>query len=167
MYKRFKKLSLPAILLCGLSACTAFNEYSTGLVTAPMTNQQQLTPCPSWPRCVSSDSQRIERYIQPFAINASPTHAWRAAQDAVADMPRTRIITSTDNYLHAEIDSPWHFYIDDLELHFRPASQQIAVRSSGRIGYYDFEVNHDRIEALRRVLIQAGVVKHNDEQKIP
>lgn len=145
-------------LLILLTGCSAFNEYSTGLVLAD-NNQQQLTPCPAWPRCVSSDSHREERYIEPLKITGDPELAWQAAIKTVQAMERTRIITHDGNYLHAEIDSPWNFYIDDLELHLRPALSEIAVRSSGRIGYYDFEVNHKRIEQLRASLAAQGFIE--------
>lgn len=78
-------------------------------------------------------------------------------------MARTRIVEEQADYLRAEITSPWHFYTDDLELLLRPHQKQIAVRSTGRIGYYDFEVNRDRVEALRTALCQASMVACRDD----
>lgn len=144
--------------LVALSGCSAFTEHSIGLQSDTQRNDQRLTPCPHWPRCVSSDSSRESHYIEAFTLMGNPQAAWQQAIIAVRNMPRTRVITENAVYLHAEIDSPWDFYIDDLELHFRPQQQKIAVRSSGRIGYYDFAVNQKRIEALRQTLIQQGLV---------
>lgn len=74
-------------------------------------------------------------------------------------MERTRIVDEGTNYLHAEVVSPWHVYTDDLELLLRPAERRIDVRSSARIGYYDFEVNRDRVELLRERLAERGLVE--------
>lgn len=153
-----KILTLLTVLLL-MSGCSAFTEHSTGLTA----DRSQLTVCPSWPRCVSSDSPRVERYVAPLALSAEGIamgqHLWPKVVETVRAIERARIVENTENYLHAEIDSPWDFYIDDLELHWRPEAKTIAVRSSGRIGYYDFEVNRKRVEALRNALIDQGLVK--------
>lgn len=141
-----------ALTALTLSGCAAFTEHSVGL------RDGQFTPCPEWPRCVSSDSEIEGKSIAPLRITGDVDAAWQAAQAAVADMPRTTVVDARENYLHAEVISPWHFYTDDLELHLRPQEQIIAVRSSGRIGYYDFQVNRDRVEALRATLAERGVV---------
>lgn len=135
-----------------LSGCAAFTEHSVGL------RDGKFTDCPEWPRCVSSDSSIADKSVAPLRITGDVDAAWQAAQSAVSDMPRTTVVAERDNYIHAEVISPWHFYTDDLELHLRPQEQIIAVRSSGRIGYYDFQVNRDRVEALRARLAERGVV---------
>ena len=135
-----------------LGGCAAFTEHSVGLV------DDQLSECPQWPRCVSSDSENEEKSIAPLRITGDVDTAWKAANEAVASMKRTEIVKERENYLHAEIISPWHFYTDDLELHLRPEENIIAIRSSGRIGYFDFHVNRDRVEALRATLAERGVV---------
>ena len=143
---------LPALSLAG---CSAFTERSTGVV------QDELTDCPSWPRCVSS-ATNAERRVEPFVLAMPAERGWRIARNAVANMERTTVVNETADYLHAEIKSPWNFYTDDLELLLKPATAgqaaRIEVRSSGRIGYFDFHVNRERVEGLRQSLIQKGVV---------
>lgn len=135
-----------------LSGCGAFTEHRVGRI------DDRLSACPAWPRCVSSFETSERHGIAPLALTAEPVRAWAAARLAVAKMPRTRIVDEQADYLRAEITSPWHFYTDDLELLLQPKQRQIAVRSTGRIGYYDFEVNRDRVEALRASLCQASMV---------
>lgn len=65
----------------------------------------------------------------------------------------------TENYLHAECRSTLIGFVDDLELHLRPAARVIAVRSAARIGRSDFGVNRRRVETLRAVLTQRGVLE--------
>lgn len=135
-----------------LTGCGAFTEHRVGRV------DDRLSACPAWPRCVSSFEDSERHGIAPLTLTAEPDRAWAAARLAVARMPRTRIVDEQADYLRAEVTSPWHFYTDDLELLLRANQQEIAIRSTGRIGYYDFEVNRDRVEALRTALCQASMV---------
>ena len=50
-------------------------------------------------------------------------------------------------------------FVDDLELHLRRAENVIAARSAARLGYSDFGVNRRRVENLRSLLRQQGVVR--------
>lgn len=135
-----------------MSGCAAFNEHRTGVVDG------RLSECLQWPRCVNSDSDNPDKTIPPLKITGDTDTAWQIAQKTVTDMPRTKVVTMRQDYIHVEVTSPWNFYTDDLELLLRPSEKIIAVRSSGRIGYYDFHVNRDRVEALRAELIKQGVV---------
>lgn len=119
----------------------------------------RLAPCPDAPNCVSSDADDPSRRVDPFVLDAPPAQAWTAASAAVAALPRTRIVTRTDDYLRVECRSAVFRFVDDLELHLRPDQGIIAVRSSSRLGYYDFGVNRRRVETLRGRLRQSGVVR--------
>ena len=114
----------------------------------------RLAPCPSSPNCVSSDADPGDttHYVAPLAIRGDASDAWKAAGDAVAALPRTEIITQSDDYLYAECTSALMGFVDDLELHLRPTEGIIAVRSASRLGYGDMGVNRARIESLRTAL---------------
>jgi uncharacterized protein (DUF1499 family) len=118
----------------------------------------RLTACPSTPNCVSSDAsdpaQRVDAFALPEAIGPA---AWQHFATAVAALPRTRIVEATDDYLHAECSSAIFGFVDDLELHLRPDSQYVAVRSASRLGYSDLGVNRRRIEQLRKILRDRGL----------
>lgn len=145
MKRSIQKALIVAAAIGLLSGCASFTEHRTGVVAG------KLTPCPAWPRCRSSDETDQEKVINSLKIPAGMDAKafWNAAELAVRNLPRSKIIQSENGYLHAEITSPWHFYTDDLELLMRADQQEIAIRSSGRIGYFDFHVNRDRIEAVR------------------
>ncbi len=68
----------------------------------------------------------------------------------LAAMPRTKIITATGEYLHAECTSPIFRFVDDVEFLVDPASRTIHFRSASRVGYSDFGVNRKRMEAISR-----------------
>jgi uncharacterized protein (DUF1499 family) len=74
-------------------------------------------------------------------------------------LPRTTIIIETDDYLHAECSSAFFGFVDDLELHSRPTEKSIAVRSAARLGHSDLGVNRKRVENLRALLRQQGVIR--------
>lgn len=78
---------------------------------------------------------------------------------SVSELPRTTIVTQTDNYLHAECQSALFGFVDDLELHLKAANAVIDVRSASRLGYSDLGVNRRRVEDLRSQLIKRGIVR--------
>jgi uncharacterized protein (DUF1499 family) len=85
--------------------------------------------------------------------------AWRAVRSTVAGLPRTEIIVATDDYLHAECRSALFGFVDDMELHLRPAQNLIAARSAARLGHSDFGVNRKRVEKLRALLAKQGAIR--------
>lgn len=119
----------------------------------------KLAGCPASLNCVSSDAEDADLQIEPFRLAVSVDDTWKKTQAAVAAMPRTKIITTESNYLHAECRSKVFGFVDDLELHLRPEEQVIAVRSAARLGYFDFRANRKRVEELRSKLIKSGVIE--------
>jgi len=118
-----------------------------------------LAPCPSSPNCVSSDAPDGRHQVSPFQLALPPDQAWPAVREAVSELPRTRIVTETRDYLHAECRSALFGFVDDLELHLRPGEKLIAVRSASRLGYSDLGVNRGRVETLRSSLTGRGVLQ--------
>ena len=119
----------------------------------------RLAPCPSSPNCVSSDDADDGHSISSLQLALPPEQAWSAVYATVASLPRTKIITQSDNYLHAECSSAVFGFVDDLELHLRPAQNLVAVRSAARLGRSDLGVNRRRVESVRSLLRQQGVLK--------
>ncbi len=117
-----------------------------------------LAACPRRPNCVCSDASDAQHGISALILRVPPDQAWAAARSAVLSLPGTQIVSESDHYLHAECRSAIFGFVDDLELHFRPENDSIAVRSASRLGYRDFEVNRKRVESLRAALIAIDVV---------
>ena len=112
----------------------------------------RLASCPARPNCVCSDASDPLQSISALTLTAPPDRAWEAARSEVLSLPRTQIVSESDGYLHAECRSAVFGFVDDLELHLRPQSDSIAVRSASRLGYRDFGVNRKRVENLRAAL---------------
>jgi len=109
----------------------------------------RLAPCRRTPNCVSSqaDPSDREHYIAPISFRGD---AIAAARKAVESLPRTRIVTTTPNYLYAEFRSKLLGYVDDVEFFYD--GNAIQVRSASRLGRRDFGVNRNRVEQLRALL---------------
>ena len=95
----------------------------------------------------------------PFSASDLDAAAWLIIQSAVEAMPRTTVITHADGYLHAEEHSRIFRFVDDLELFWAEDAGELYVRSASRLGGGDLGVNRRRVERLREVLREAGVLR--------
>lgn len=120
--------------------------------------QGRLRRCPATPNCVCSDDARPSRHVAPLRLAAPPDQAWTRIRAALEDHPRTRIVTASADYLHAECRTALLGFVDDLELHLRPEAGEVAVRSASRLGHSDLGTNRRRVEALRADLVRRGAV---------
>lgn len=118
----------------------------------------RLAPCPCKPNCVCSDADDIDHNLPPFELAVPANAGWPALKAALAELPGTTIAETQDRYLHAECRSRCFGFVDDLELFLRANDTTIAVRSAARLGYSDFGVNRARLEALRGVLRERGII---------
>ncbi|MFH0258914.1 DUF1499 domain-containing protein [Vibrio barjaei] len=141
-----KWLTLSSVVI--LTACGA--GYKT---TTDRTEQ----PCGDSPRCVSTQDSREEFKLAPFTLTTN-TNINQIEQIALT-LPNAEIATKEGNYLRVEYTSSVFRYVDDMEL--RIEGDQLLVRSEARIGYYDFDVNRERVEAFRLKLIESGLVEAN------
>jgi len=112
--------------------------------------QGKLSPCPDSPNCVSSQSSDPSHYVEPLSYTDSRLDAKTRLLKIIESMPRTQIISNTDNYLHAEFTSLIFRFVDDVEFLFDEEQNLIQVRSASRVGYSDLGMNRKRIEALRQ-----------------
>lgn len=112
--------------------------------------QGKLSPCPDSPNCVSSQSPDPSHFVEPLSYTDSQTEAKARLLNVIEAMPRTQIISNTENYIHAECTSLIFRFVDDVEFLFDHEQKLIHVRSASRIGYSDLGMNRKRIEALRQ-----------------
>ena len=109
----------------------------------------RLAACSGAPHCVSSQDADPARRIEPIAYTGTRAGAQQLMVSILRTTADAKIITVEDGYIHATFTTPTVGFVDDLELLF--SSQKfIDVRSSSRIGYYDFGINRNRVETLRK-----------------
>ena len=92
-------------------------------------------------------------------MRVPPAQGWAAALEAVDALPRTERLRTSSHYLHAISRTRLLRFTDDLELLLDEQRGQIDVRSASRVGYGDLGVNRRRVERLRAILIERGVVE--------
>lgn len=108
-----------------------------------------LAPCDGGPHCVSSMEENPDRRVEPFRYADSPEQARARLIALLAAEPSFTLVTSAPDYLHLEATTHRMRYVDDVEFLFAPNEPRIDVRSSSRIGWYDFQTNRERVERLR------------------
>jgi uncharacterized protein (DUF1499 family) len=116
----------------------------------------RLAPCPASPNCVCTRDADPGHAIDPLTFEDAPQEAWARLQGILSSWPRTRIVTATDSYLHAECTS-WLFrFVDDVEFLLDAEAKRIHFRSASRAGRSDLGVNRRRMEAIRQVFDAPG-----------
>jgi uncharacterized protein (DUF1499 family) len=114
----------------------------------------RLASCGRRLNCVSSqaDPGDAQRYVAPIPFKGSTVDALAAARRAVQSMQRATVVRDEGNYLHAEFRSRLMGYVDDVEFTYDDKAGVLHLRSASRLGRRDFDVNRDRIEALRATI---------------
>ena len=118
-----------------------------------------LPPCPDTPNCVHTGVRHPEGTEPIFLRTESALgEVMSELRRVVEAMPRTTVITATDDYLHAEARSRLFRFVDDLELVVAD-DRELIVRSASRLGRSDLGVNGRRLLQLREALGEAGLLR--------
>jgi len=135
-------------LLCLMAwlqeGCSGSRPENLGVVDG------RLAPCPDTPNCVSTLSNDPAHRMEPMRYTGSDTAAMEKLAAVISRSQRARILSRTDNYIHAEYVSRIWRFADDVELYLDNATGTIHFRSASRMGYSDLGVNRRRMEAIRR-----------------
>lgn len=109
----------------------------------------QLKPCPNSPNCVNS----FENDVEPFPLQEG---GFDKIKKILSSFPRTRIISMSDDYIHAEVRSKLMRFVDDIEFLVDKENGVVHVRSASRLGYSDLGVNRKRVEAIRKAYLSGS-----------
>ena len=119
-----------------------------GLGTATLRSADgRLAPC-TGPHCVSSTETRPDYRADPLRYSSSQQDAHAHLLEILKGLPRTQVIADRGDYVYAQVTTPVMRYVDDVEFVFS-APGVIDLRSSSRLGYYDFGANRNRIDLIR------------------
>jgi uncharacterized protein (DUF1499 family) len=108
----------------------------------------QLAPCPKSPNCVSTYADNPKQHMPPIPLAEPAEQALAKLQLIIRDMPNSRIVSVTDNYLHAEFATSLFRFVDDVEFLIDEEKKAIHFRSASRVGYSDFGVNRRRMTEI-------------------
>ena len=76
----------------------------------------------------------------------------RHLKAVIAATPRMKIVSQTENYLHAEATSLIFRFVDDVE--FFIDRGVIHFRSASRVGHSDLGANRARMKKIRKAFEQ-------------
>ena len=108
-----------------------------------MASHVELKPCIQVSHCVREELN-VEKIDSPYEKVIS----------IVQNSPRTKIVESDGDYLHAEVTSRIMKYVDDLEISFLPETNNLIIRSESRVGDGDFGVNRKRVDSIINNLLE-------------
>ena len=164
MFKKFLRWTL--VVVCtllvlstgSLAAMSFFAARPTGLGVT----DGSLAPCPDKPNCVSSQASDEAHRIEPIPYNGDAASAINALKQIIEREPRATVVTSNDDYIHAEFASRLFRFVDDVEFYVDSPDNLIHMRSASRVGHSDLGVNRKRMEELRSAF-QGWVSKGGSE----
>ena len=151
MSKRSKRIviSLAFVMVMIVGALSMMSLFSRKPANLGVTDGR-LSDCPSSPNCVSTQADDADHRMEPIPFTGSSDEAMQRIKTLVAEMPRTKVVTVADNYLHVEFRSAFFRFVDDVEFLVDSETQIIHFRSASRVGHSDFGVNRDRMEQIRK-----------------
>ena len=111
--------------------------YVLVMPSTAMASHIELKPCIQVSHCVREELN-VDSIDSPY----------EKVKTIVENTPRTEIVESDGDYLHAEVTSRIMKYVDDLEISFSPERNNLLIRSESRVGDGDFGVNRKRVDIL-------------------
>ena len=109
----------------------------------------KLRPCLPSPNCVCSQCDSQDHIIEPLIWAGDATEGMRKLRRVLGQIGNARVVTESDNYLHAEFRSAIFGFVDDVEFLAAPEQAMIHVRSASRVGYSDLGANRKRVDVIR------------------
>ena len=111
----------------------------SGLIvpSSVMASHIEIKPCIQISHCVREE-------LNVEGIDSS----FEKVKSIVENIPRTKIVESDGDYIHAEVTSRIMKYVDDLEISFSPENNNLIIRSESRVGDGDFGVNRKRVDLI-------------------
>jgi uncharacterized protein (DUF1499 family) len=144
-------LAITAILI-GMISCKREVHQNIGL------KDGVLKPCPNMPNCIGSmHKDDTEHYNQAWKYQTTKSKAIQALLIILESNGKASIISSSENYIHAEYTISLFGFVDDVEFYF-PDTGLIHYRSASRVGYWDVGANKSRLKKIKNKLKEKGVL---------
>ena len=140
---RVVPLTLTAVAAVALASCVSTPPKAMN------NSSYAITPCSFAPHCVSSkNAADSSRHVDAFKFDGSADLAHAALLQVLRGHDNARIESDVMPVMHATFHSALGF-VDDVTFVFQADANLIDVKSTSKIGYYDFGVNRRRVEGLR------------------
>ena len=132
------------IAMMTLTGCQKTMAETTGL------KDGRLLPCPDKPNCVCTQDPAERHRIEPIRYDVTQEEAREKLLRVVRHMSQSTLVKADPDYIHVEFRSAFFEFVDDVEFLFDDSAKLIHFRSAARTGYYDFKVNRNRMEDIRK-----------------
>jgi uncharacterized protein (DUF1499 family) len=138
-------LLMPALIVLAMFAvsCASQGKRPLGMTDG------KLSPCPRRPNCISSEDDAGPSRIEPLTFAGTPETARVCLKRAIQGNGGT-IEREGSDYIWAIFKTRLFRFVDDIEFRLDVKNEVIHVRSSSRVGYWDFGANRRRVGALRK-----------------
>lgn len=110
----------------------------------------RLADCPASATCVCTQATDAEHRMEPIPFSGSLEEAMNRLKAIIAAMPRSKIVTADQRYMHVEFTSRFFRFVDDVEFLLDPDTKTLHFRSASRVGLSDLGMNRQRMEDLRQ-----------------
>ena len=124
----------------------------SGMLKAPSTTPNSVS---SQAALHPAHPMRDQADIAPLPLRGDGPSTLARIQANVTTMAGAIVVTRETDYLHAQFETRWMKFVDDTEFWFDAKANVVQVRSASRIGHKDFDVNRQRVEAIRARLASA------------
>ncbi len=141
---KFRILPFLMIAMMTLTGCQKTVAGATGL------KDGRLQPCPDKHNCVCTQDLAERHRIEPLRYDVTQEEARDKLLRVIRHMERCTLVEADPGYIHAEFRSAVFSFVDDVEFLFDDTAKLIHFRSAARTGYYDFKVNRNRMEDIRK-----------------
>lgn len=144
-----------------LSACAGQPPADLGVITQIDSSSEiphfSLRACPESPNCIQTydvaDQNHFKTPLSPKADILQTTQAIKKAiMGSGGEIISEQALSPVGYYLHAEYESKWIRFVDDVEVVIQADS--IQLRSASRLGRSDFGVNGERFEEIKTLYQQ-------------
>ena len=143
MHRNTIASTLAVAALIAIAGCASAPQKSAGRSDA-------ITPCTLAPHCASSTNAKDSVfYVEPIRYNGSIEQAHAALIDVLNRQANAKINLDALPLVRSTFRTAIGF-ADDVSFAFRDDGKTIDVKSTSRLGLYDFGVNRRRVEQLRR-----------------
>lgn len=138
-----------------LSACAGQPPADLGVIQSGKENgahRFSLRACPESPNCIQTydvaDKDHFKAALIPKTTLQQTTDALKIAiKNSGGEIISEQALSPAAYYLHAEYESKWIRFVDDVEVVVQADS--IQIRSASRLGRSDFGVNGERFETIK------------------
>ncbi|MHC4880131.1 MAG: DUF1499 domain-containing protein [Planctomycetota bacterium] len=108
----------------------------------------KLAVCPESPNCVSTFASEVSQRMEPIDFHGTADDTLNRLRQVLAELPRAKIVTQRDDYLHVECSTALFHFVDDVEFLIDEDASVIHFHSASRAGHSDLGVNRRRMEQI-------------------